>query len=233
MKRKPIQIMAGLINALNSFPNDKEYSINKIHDETNYHWNTVNDYIKLIILIKKFAPELKIMKETNEIVIIKQSPYFKTLNEMEQLVLYLFISRAFDKQSVIDKKKIILNNGFNLQISEEFKELINCTSDDGYYLSLKGKFHAQGILASIYKNMVDFIENKIDISSEKISENWLLNFYGDDKNSYLEKIKNLKVKNIQERKSEEVEDLTEKNQLNEIMKFSKKELYPKGIESIV
>ena len=105
MKRKPIQIMAGLINALNSFPNDKEYSINKIHDETNYHWNTVNDYIKLIILVKKFAPELKIMKETNEIVIIKQSPYFKTLNEMEQFVLYLFISRAFDKQSVIDKKK--------------------------------------------------------------------------------------------------------------------------------
>lgn len=233
MKRKPIQIMAGLINALNSFPNDKEYSINKIHDETNYHWNTVNDYIKLIILVKKFAPELKIMKETNEIVIIKQSPYFKTLNEMEQFVLYLFISRAFDKQSVIDKKKIILNNGFNLQISEEFKELIKCTSDDGYYLSLKGKFRAQGILASIYKNMVDFIENKIDISSEKISENWLLNFYGDNKNSYLEKIKNLKVKNIQERKSEEVEDLTEKNQLNEIMKFSKKELYPKGIESIV
>lgn len=233
MKRKPIQIMAGLINALNSFPNDKEYSINKIHDETNYHWNTVNDYIKLIILVKKFAPKLKIMKETNEIVIIKQSPYFKTLNEMEQFVLYLFISRAFDKQSVIDKKKIILNNGFNLQISEEFKELIKCTSDDGYYLSLKGKFRAQGILASIYKNMVDFIENKIDISSEKISENWLLNFYGDNKNSYLEKIKNLKVKNIQERKSEEVEDLTEKNQLNEIMKFSKKELYPKGIESIV
>ena len=168
MKRKPIQIMAGLINALNSFSNNKEYSINKIHDETNYHWNTVNDYIKLIILIKKFAPELKIMKETNEIVIIKESPYFKTLNEMEQLVLYLFISRAFDKQSVIDKKKIILNNGFNPQISKEFKELINSTSDDGYYLSLKGKFRAQGILASIYKKMVDFIENKIDISSEKM-----------------------------------------------------------------
>ena len=226
MKRKPIDIMAGLINALNSYSNENQkYSINKIHDDTTYHWNTVKDYIKLIVLIKQFAPDLGITND-NEIRIIKHSPYFKTLEETEQLVLYLFISNAFDDQSAIDKKRIVFRNGFNMQYSQEF---ISQTAENGLYLTLKGKFLAQGILASIYKDMVDFIQDKLDVSLKKRSENWPEIFYGDGRENYYSGRK-LKTKLVRQDR-EEVKDLSSIKALDDYTNFSKKP-YNLSTESI-
>jgi len=177
MKRKPIQITAGLINAISSFNKGQKYSINEVHELTGYHWNTVKDYVKLIILIEKFAPKLKIDEKSNEIIIAKQSPYFKNFSVLEQLILYLFICKAFNKEYAIKKNKILLNDQSTLNINDGFKEFIKNTSNGALYLTLKGKFKAQGILASIYSDMGDFIEDKLNISLEKPLNVWLLNFY--------------------------------------------------------
>jgi len=176
MKRKPIHILAGLINAMNSLDKDHKYSINEIHEKTNYHWTTVNDYVKLIILAKKFAPDLKIVEKSN-VIISKQSPYFKRFNLLEQLILFLFISKAFNEASAIKKYKIIFSDGSKLDPNREFKDFIAETSNGAFYLTLKGKFKAQGILASVYSDMGDYIEDISKIPSRKSSKVWLLNFY--------------------------------------------------------
>ncbi|MBD3213337.1 MAG: hypothetical protein GF311_12075 [Candidatus Lokiarchaeota archaeon] len=204
MKRKPIQIMAGLINALNPLSKNQNYSINQIHEETNYHWNTVNDYIKLINLVKKFAPDLKIDDKTNEIKIKKQSPYFKNLKKLEQLILYLFISKAFNEESSINKNEIKLNYDSNLDLNEEAKEFIKQSNEGEIYLTLKGKFKAQGIFSSLYKKMIDFIENKSNLK-ENSNRIWLLNFYEDKESPYLKKKKRF-LKTTSRQNSEEDEE---------------------------
>ena len=204
MKRKPIQITAGLINAMNSYNKDHKYSINEVHELTGYHWNTVKDYVKLIILIEKFAPKLKIDEKSNEIIIAKQSPYLKNFSILEQLILYLFICKAFNEESAINKHKILLSDKSTLNINDEFKEFIKDTSNGALYLSLKGKFKAQGILASIYSDMGDFIEDKLKISLEKPSKVWLLNFY--NKMRYSHKENKMKFKKIRSEQKEEIKE---------------------------
>lgn len=218
MKRKPIEIMAGLINALNSFSTNEEYSINKIHEETNYHWNTVNDYIKLIMLVKNFAPDLKFNKETNELNIINQSPFFKQLKGMQQLVLYLFISKAFNEGSAIQKEHIRYSDGSVPEISQKFEEYIHLTDNKRYYLSLKGKFRAQGILASIYGKMSDFIEKEQENSAEPKANRWLVNFYGSEKQTYLEKIKKAKEEKVTQMRQKDETNKSERNIPLEIYK---------------
>ena len=208
MKRKPIHILAGLINAINSLDKDHKYSINEIHEKTDYHWTTVSDYVKLIILAKKFAPDLKIDEKSKGIIITKQSPYFKNFNILEQLLLYLFKSKAFNEESAINKNKIVFNDRSELNPNEEFKEFIKKTSNNALYLTLKGKFRAQGILASIYSDMCDYIENKSKIPLKKSSKVWLLNFY-ENKQSLMEnKITPKKIRFEQkvELKENEVDD---------------------------
>lgn len=225
MRRKPIQIMAGLINALNSYSKDEEYSINKIHEDTNYHWNTVNDYVKLILLVKNFAPDLKLRNETNDMVITKHSPYFKNLDEMEQLIVYLFNSKAFDEQSAIEKEKLMFtnrSNPSNLRIPHPFNEFIRCTHEKRCHLTLKGKFRAQGILASIYKTMIDFIEKETDITRENASEHWLKTFYDDDeKESHLVNTRIPKENgDKQDMKSEEKDELAKEDMLTDLMRHA-------------
>ncbi len=203
MKRKPIHILAGLINAMNSLDKDHKYSINEIHEKTEYHWTTVSDYVKLIILAKKFAPDLKIDEKSKGIIITNQSPYFKKFNLLEQLILYLFISKAFNEESAIKKNKIIFSDGSKLNPSEEF---ITETSNRTFYLTLKGKFKAQGILASIYSEMGDYIENNSKIHSKK-SKVWLLNFYENETSSLKNKMRS-KIESEQkvEQKSNELDE---------------------------
>lgn len=207
MKRKPINIMAALINALNSYQKDQSYSINQIHEETNLHWNTVHDYIKLINLVKYYAPDLNIDNETNEVIINKQSPYFRNLEKQEQLILHLFLSKAFNKKSALKKEKIHLKNSSKLNKDVLSRKFIEFTSDGALYLTLNGKFKAHGVLSSVYENMVDFIDNKTN-PKEKSNNSWVLNFYEDDHSSYLKKKKKYQ-KCVSERKKEK--SLSEKS----------------------
>jgi hypothetical protein len=200
MKRKPINIMAALINALNSYPMDQSYSINQIHEDTDLHWNTVHDYIKLINLVKYYAPDLNVDNDTNEVIINKHSPYFRKLEKQEQLILHLFLSKAFNKESALKKEKIHLKNGSKLNKETLSREFIQFTSNGDLYLTLKGKFKAHGVLSSVYENMVDFIENKTN-PKEKSNNLWLLNFYEDGQSSPLKTKKEYK-KCVSEQKKE-------------------------------
>lgn len=191
MKRKPINIMAALINALNSYQKDQSYSINQIHEETDLHWNTVHDYIKLINLVKLYAPDLNIDNETNEVIINKQSPYFRKLEKQEQLILHLFLSKAFNEESALKKEKIHLKNGSKLNKDALSREFIEFTPNYALYLTRKGKFKAHGILSSVYNNMIDFIDNKTT-PKEKSNNSWVLNFYEDDRSSSLKTKKEYK-----------------------------------------
>ncbi|MFO8018229.1 MAG: hypothetical protein R6U96_06305 [Promethearchaeia archaeon] len=183
MKRKPIQIMAGLINAFNSFQKGAKYSINEIHEMTDYHWKTVDNYIKLNILVREFSPKLVIDEKTHEIMIEEQSPYFKKLKPLEQLIVFLFISKAFNETSAIPRKEITFLDDSHPTVDEQYKKFINTNSDNALYLTLKGKYKAQGILASIYGEMIDFIEGKSTLKKES-PHPWLLNFYGSSSKSY-------------------------------------------------
>ncbi|KKN67837.1 hypothetical protein LCGC14_0457170 [marine sediment metagenome] len=212
MKRKPIHILAGLINAMNSLDKDHEYSINEIHEKTNYHWNTVSDYIKLIILTKEFSPNFEIDEKSNGIIITKESPYFKNFNIFEQFLLYLFKSKAFNEESAINKNKIVLSDRSELNPNEEFKAFIKYTSNNGLYLTLKGKFRAQGILASIYSDMCDYIENKPKIPLKKLSKVWLLNFYENNQSLVEQKMTPKKIRSepkveLEENRLEDYESL--------------------------
>jgi len=207
MKRKPIQIMAGLINAFNSFKKGSKYSINEIHEMTEYHWNTVNDYVKLNILVREFSPKLAIDEKTNEIIIKEHSPYFKNLKPLEQLIIFLFISKAFNETSAIQSQEIAFIDDSHPTIDEKYKKYFNDSSGEALYLTLKGKYRAQGILASIYGKMIDFIEDKSSPKEEAINP-WLLNFYKRPQKRYSKHRKLNLRESKQTSEKKELEDLS-------------------------
>ena len=199
--------MAGLINAFNSFKKGAKFSINEIHEMTDYHWKTVDNYIKLNILVREFSPKLVIDENTNEIMIKEQSPYFKNLKPLEQLIVFLFISKSFSETSAIPSKEIKFIDDSHPNVDEKYKKFINTNSANALYLTLKGKYKAQGILASVYGEMIDFIEGKSSLKKE-CSHPWLLNFYGSSSKSYQDRrkmdLREIKQTSEKKRKSEDL-----------------------------
>ncbi|MGV9172513.1 MAG: hypothetical protein ACOC44_12730 [Promethearchaeia archaeon] len=85
--------------------------------------------------------------------------------------------------TTLTRKQIRFIDDSHPSIDEKYKEFININSVDALYLTLKGKYRAQGILASIYGEMIDFIEGKSTLKKES-THPWLLNFYRSSSKSY-------------------------------------------------
>ncbi len=171
MKRKPIDITTGLLNILNSFQPNREYNINEIKQKTGFHWQTISDYILLIQLIQEFGTKIKINPKTNKIRTISSSNYIKFLNIEEQIIIFLFIEKAFDESNSIsedmllnlfpqNKIKTINSSPF---IKTTLINTLNRKYKTRFYLTRRGNFKAQGILASINRKMAEFIDKKADI----------------------------------------------------------------------
>ncbi len=176
MKRKPIDITAGLLNILNSFQPNREYNINEIKQKTGFHWQTISDYILLIQLIQEFGTKIKINPKTNKIRTISSSNYIKFLNIEEQIITFLFIEKAFDEANSISEDILLKffpqNEIKKIKVSPFIKKtLINTLNrkhNTIFYLTRRGNFKAQGILASINRKMAEFIDKKADV--EDISQ---------------------------------------------------------------
>ena len=171
MKRKPIEITAGLLNILNSFQTNRDYNINEIKQKTGFHWQTISDYILLIQLIQEFGAKIKINPKTNKIQILSPSNYLEKLTIEEQMIVFLFIEKAFDDFTSIPE--VILFNSFP---QNDIETIINSPfiitilshnmkrkTNPRFYLSQRGKYKAQGILSSINRKIAEFIDKKADI----------------------------------------------------------------------
>ncbi|MCF2141050.1 MAG: hypothetical protein K9W44_13410 [Candidatus Lokiarchaeota archaeon] len=200
MKRKPIDIVADILNVLNGYRRGKAFNINSLKEKSNIHWKTTQDYLNLIYFIQKFAPEIEINKQKKEFFICTHSKYFSNFNLENQLIIYLFLEKAFDSKNRIDLNSIIdFRNSYNVNCiayskfnsmpksqikSDQRKKIISQLKKSEYirvlnskqkitavYLSLKGKFKAQGLLSQINEEMAKFIENPHKIEFYNKNEN--------------------------------------------------------------
>ena len=169
MKRKPIEIVAGLLNAFNSFEINKDYNINEIRLKTGYHWETIRDYILLINLIQRFSPTIAYSSKLKRLHVLDRSNHAKSYSLEHQLVIYLFTNRMLNKEQSISLKEIIPD--VNLIPKREvarikgssYMQFINSHGEENVFLTRKGKFKAQGLLASINMKMGEYIDNQGDV----------------------------------------------------------------------
>ncbi len=161
MKRKPINIVADIVNSLNGYQKELKFNINAMKERTNLHWNTSKEYLNLIYFIQNFAPEInKVNSEKNEFTISQYSKYFNHFELEEQIIVHLFLEKAFDKKTSINVVPIIeIQNDINQLGKSEFIRIFKINNNYNGYLNLKGRFKAQGIISRINKKMADFIEN--------------------------------------------------------------------------
>lgn len=178
MKRKPIDITTGLLNIFNSFQTNRDYNINEIRKKTGFHWQTISDYILLIQLIQEFGTKIKINPITKKIRIMSSSNHMKFLTLEEQIITFLFIEKAFDEPNSISEDILL-----NLFPQNEIKTInaspyikttlintLNRKFNTRFYLTRRGNFKAQGILASINRKMAEFIDKKADVEFISQSE---------------------------------------------------------------
>ena len=167
MKRKPIDIVTDIINSLNGYQEEKKFNINSMKERSNLHWNTSKDYLYLIYFIQKFAPELDIINSNkNEFKIRKYSKLFTQFSLEEQIIIHLFLEKAFDLDTSININSMI-ESQFDINELDDSKFIRIFKSGKNHskiYLSLKGRFKAQGILSRINEKMADFIENHNQIN---------------------------------------------------------------------
>ena len=177
MKRKPIDIVADIINSLNGYQEEKKFNINSMKERSNLHWNTSKDYLYLIYFIQKFAPELDIINSNkNEFKIRKYSKLFTQFSLEEQIIIHLFLEKAFDLDTSININSMI-ESQFDINELDDSKFIRIFKSGKNHskiYLSLKGRFKAQGILSRINEKMADFIENhnqiNLNVNTPKIKK---------------------------------------------------------------
>lgn len=142
----------------------QEYSINginEIHEKTGYHWETIQDYIISLSFIQIFGQKIQYNPLTRRIKIARDPEYMEFLPKNDALLIFLFRNRIFNEDSAIGH--ILVQNKFGSQAISSLERTGSITTTTGkskdlLYLSRKGKFKAQATLASINKEMGDFID---------------------------------------------------------------------------
>ncbi|MHA1583650.1 MAG: hypothetical protein ACTSWL_00215 [Promethearchaeota archaeon] len=178
MKRKPIDIVADIINSLNGYQNGEKFNINSLKERSNIHWTTTQDYLNLIYFIQKFAPEIEITNQNKRFQIQRQSKYFGQFQFEEQVIIYLFLEKAFDPRSQIYLNTLFESKtqnhlGKEMKVLENSKFIRISKNEEGksnIYLSMKGRFKAQGLISRINEEMANFIENPNKINLNTIAQ---------------------------------------------------------------
>lgn len=183
MRRKPIDIMADLINTMSGFRNNQAFNINEIKERANIHWKTAEEYLKLLNLVQKFAPQIGYNENKKSFNIVKYPRYFSKMVLEEQLIVYLFLEQAFDDKTAINSKDLFItipqNHPEVMKIqNSKYISMISINNQLKYKFHLKrsGKFKAQGILANFNTKMADLIEdvNNSSLGAEELISNELV-----------------------------------------------------------
>lgn len=162
MKRKPIDILASIINSLNGYKKEKIIHINSLREKSNIHWTTSKEYLYLIYFIQRFAPQIEIDSDSNNYKITNHSRYFGSFKIEEQIIIHLFLEKAFNAKSGLSLNDILNSKEpyGNLSESKYIRLIKDSNEKVTIYLSTKGKYKAQGILSRINEKMSYFIENR-------------------------------------------------------------------------
>jgi len=146
MKRKTADSVASVIDVLNSFNPMEPHGIAEIRDKTGLPVGDINEALKVISLIDRFAPEMAMDDANGTFTILGNSKHVDSLPNEEGLLLHLFRARAFDEASARHDVARLLNG---VTTDGEFIVFVD-GADPGFYLTTRGKFRAQGILASVH-----------------------------------------------------------------------------------
>ena len=187
MKRKPIEIMADVINTLNGLQMNKEYNINEIKKRSQIHWETALNYTLLIQFIQEYAPKIHLNAEKKNFQLITHSKQMGNFNIEDQMILYLFLEKAFSL-STATKEFELWNKFLQSKIksieNSKFFEIEKNMNEKQFYLNRKGKFKAQGLLASINNAMGLFIDN-LGQKNQKKRDNFVIKPFRCEKSAYL------------------------------------------------
>ncbi|TXT59802.1 MAG: hypothetical protein BAJALOKI2v1_170056 [Promethearchaeota archaeon] len=203
MNRDPLSIILSLIYSLNVLQDDKEYNINELKSlpKMDRHWITIKKYLKIIQIIQKFSPEIKLEDSKFE---IKNSKIYERFNEKEKLILYLFNNEALREDQAIK----LPDSLFNINIQEYSGYLFHKVEENKYYLSKAG----MDLYKSINRDLTDLIYNNKDVNDflpkeELIEEKSFLLKSSEDsadfeipssKESEMERISKFRLENILE-----------------------------------
>lgn len=159
MKRKPMDIVANVIDILNGLGRDSSYSYNEMKTITGMHYDTIRDYITLIGLIQTFAPKIIIDEKRNKVSVENYSPSFRHLDVVGQFLVILFLEHKFTPENAMNPTQYfsrMSEEDKNAIESSPYFEKITRQAETAFYLSRKGKFKAQGLLASLSLKMAEF-----------------------------------------------------------------------------
>jgi len=156
MKKKPSLIFSILLNVLSNLETNEEHSINEISEKSGLHWQTVNDYIRILSHILKFSPKIKI-NDNNKIQIIKQSEFFDDLSISQKILVTLYESKSFDEKSSLKIKNVISDLDLDISLEEltAKQQIKQNPQDDKYFITKQGKV----IVISLYSDMTKQIYN--------------------------------------------------------------------------
>ncbi|MBD3212946.1 MAG: hypothetical protein GF311_10090 [Candidatus Lokiarchaeota archaeon] len=152
MKKDPLSIATSLVFNLNLLREGIEYNINEIKSLRNLenHWNTIQKYIKMLNIVKKFSPEFE-LKDSK--IIIRHSELYRRLDQVERFILHLSNIDAEEPESAIE-----LPEEFDIEKIEESEGyLYDRIGENKYYLRKSGK----NIFRLIKENLSELIfQNK-------------------------------------------------------------------------
>ncbi|RLI63700.1 MAG: hypothetical protein DRO88_09200 [Promethearchaeia archaeon] len=182
MKRKPIEILADVINSLNGLQMNQQYSINELKSRSNIHWETALNYLQLIQFVQDYAPKIELDPETKNFKIYTYSHIMKSFLFEEQMILILFLKKAFSNEKRINERELwntLPQDKMQSIINSQYIETIERNGKKFFILTRKGKFKAQSILAKINRSMAYSIDN-YGKKLIKTSENFVLKPFRQD-----------------------------------------------------
>ncbi len=154
------------MNVLSNLKINEEYSINEISEKSGLHWQTANDYLRILSHLLKFSPKIKI-NDNNKIEVISHSDFFERLSINQRILVTLYESKAFNEKSAIRIKKIISDPDLEIYLEEltSKEQIKKNTSEDEYFITNRGKTVVISLYSDITQDIFSF-----DYDIEEISQ---------------------------------------------------------------
>ncbi|MFO8020803.1 MAG: hypothetical protein R6U96_19425 [Promethearchaeia archaeon] len=133
MKKDPLGIATSLVYHLNLLRENVEYNINELKNLRNIenHWKTIQKYLKMFKIIKKYCPQIELNESK---LTIKESELYKRLNPKERLILYLFNEGAKNADTAVE----IPNEFQTEELGESEGYLYKRTEENKFHLTRSG-----------------------------------------------------------------------------------------------
>ena len=166
MKKKPSLIFSILLNVLSNLEVNEEHSINEISEKSGLHWQTTNEYLRILTHLLKFSPKIKI-NDNNKIQVIKQSEFLDNLSISQRILVTLYESKSFGEKSSIRIKNVITDLDLDISLEEltAKQQIKKIPRDDKYFITKQGKV----IVISLYSDMTKQIYN-LDDNTDNYSQ---------------------------------------------------------------